>query len=371
MKHKLLSLLIIVASSACAQETRTDDIPILSNTDYTYEVIVPELTNPWGMDLLPDGSLLITEKSGELIHYKNGLKTKIDGVPAVITRNQGGLLDVRLHPDFKKNNAIYLTYSSPEGEEQGAHTALMIATLDDTALSNQKVLYKGAPNTRKGHHFGSRIVFDNKGHLYFSIGDRGARDENPQDITRDGGKIYRLNLDGSIPKDNPFVGKSQAKEAIFSYGHRNPQGMAIHPKTGEVWLHEHGPRGGDEINISRAGLNFGWPVISYGINYSGTTFTEITEKEGMEQPVYYWVPSIAPSGMAFVNGSKDKHLEGNILAGSLKFQYLELVVLENDKAVRREKLLEEVGRVRNVIMGHDGNIYIGVEGKGILKLIKK
>lgn len=364
----LISLLIL--GSACAQETRENDVVITSNTDYTYEVIVPELVNPWGMAFLPDGSLLITEKSGELIHAKNGVKTMITGVPEVVTRNQGGLLDVRLHPNYTKNNTVYLTYSSPEGKEEGAHTALMMATLEGSSLSNQKVLYKGSPNTRKGHHFGSRIVFDNEGHIYFSIGDRGARDENPQDVTRDGGKIYRLNLDGSIPKDNPFVGTSGAREAIFSYGHRNPQGMAIHPKTGEVWLHEHGPRGGDEINISRAGKNFGWPVISYGINYSGTSFTDITEKEGMEQPVYYWVPSIAPSGMAFVAGSKDKHLEGNILAGSLKFQYLEHLILKNDQVVKREKLLEEVGRVRNVVMGPDGFVYLGVEGKGILKLIK-
>lgn len=368
IKVYLLSVLFI--SVACAQETRENDVPITSNPDYTYEVIVPELTNPWGMAFLPDGSLLITEKSGELIHAKNGIKTMISGVPDVVTRNQGGLLDVRLHPNFKENNTIYMTYSSPEGNEDGAHTALMMAVLNGQELTNQRVLYKGSPNTRKGHHFGSRIVFDDKGHLYFSIGDRGARDENPQDITRDGGKIYRLNLDGSIPKDNPFVGESGAREAIFSYGHRNPQGMAVHPKTGEVWLHEHGPRGGDEINISRAGKNFGWPVISYGINYSGTSFTDITAKDGMEQPVYYWVPSIAPSGMAFVDGSTDKHLEGNILAGSLKFQYLELLILKKDKVIKKEKLLEEVGRVRNVVMGPDGYVYVGVEGKGILKLVK-
>lgn len=371
--NKLVATLVGFSFFAisCAQETRTDDVPLVSNPNYSYEIIVPELTNPWGMDFLPDGSLLITEKSGELIHFVNGEKIIVKGTPEVVSRNQGGLLDVRIHPDFKRNSKIYITYSSPEGEGDGAHTALMMATLEKNTLSDQKVLYKGSPNTRKSHHFGSRIVFDDDGHLYFSIGDRGARDENPQDITRDGGKIYRLNLDGSIPKDNPFIGKAGAREAIFSYGHRNPQGMAIHPKTGEVWLHEHGPRGGDEINISQAAKNFGWPVISYGINYSGTTFTDITEKEGMEQPVYYWVPSIAPSGMAFVDGSKDKHLEGNILAGSLKFQYLEHLILKKDKVIKREKILEDIGRVRNVVMGPDGEIYLGVEGKGILKLVKK
>jgi len=363
-------LLLLLASVACAQETRENDVPLSSNTDYTYEVVVPELTNPWGLAVLPDESMLITEKSGELIHVKDGVKTMIKEVPAVVTRNQGGLLDIQLHPDYKNNGWIYITYSSPEGPEDGAMTALMRAKLKDGALIEKKVLYKGSPNTRKGHHFGSRVRFDKDGFLYFSIGDRGERDQNPQDITRDGGKIYRLNADGSIPKDNPFVGQEGAKEAVFSYGHRNPQGMTVHPETGKIWIHEHGPRGGDEINIPKAGKNFGWPVISYGINYSGTTFTEISKKEGMEQPIYYWVPSIAPSGMAFATNTGDNKLEGNLLIGSLKFEYLELAILEDDKVVSREKLLEDVGRVRNVI-NYKGTIYVGVEGKGILKLVKK
>lgn len=372
MKIRFIYIMaVLIGSVACAQETRENDVPVTTNSDYTYEVVVPELTNPWGLVVLPDGSMLITEKSGELIHVKEGQKTMITEVPEVVTRNQGGLLDIRLHPDYENNGWLYLTYSSPEGEEQGAMTALMRAKLKGTSLVEKKVLYKGSPNTKKSHHFGSRIRFDKDGYLYFSIGDRGNRDENPQDITRDGGKIYRLNADGSIPKDNPFVGRDGAKEAIFSYGHRNPQGMTVHPETGNIWIHEHGPRGGDEINIPQAGKNYGWPVISYGINYSGTTFTEITEKEGMEQPIYYWVPSIAPSGMAFARNTGDAHLDGNLLVGALKFEYLELVILENDKVVAREKLLEEVGRVRNVICTDDGTVYVGVEGKGILKLIKK
>ena len=370
MKSRFILLLLFTASIACAQETRENDVPLSSNTNYTYEVVVPELINPWGLAVLPDGAMLVTEKSGELIHFKNGTKTMITDIPAVVTRNQGGLLDIRLHPDYKNNGWLYLTFSSSEGEGEGAMTALMRAKLKDGALVDKKVLYKGSSNTRKGQHFGSRIRFDKDGYLYFSIGDRGDRDHNPQDITRDGGKIYRLNADGSIPKDNPFVGQEGAKEAVFSYGHRNPQGMTVHPKTGKIWIHEHGPRGGDEINIPKAGKNFGWPVISYGINYSGTTFTEISEKEGMEQPIYYWVPSIAPSGMTFAYNTGDTKLDGNLLIGSLKFEYLELAILENDKVVAREKLLEDVGRVRNVI-NHNGTIYVGVEGKGILKLKKK
>ncbi len=371
MKNSFVyALAILLTTTACAQEPRENDVPIISNPAYTYEVIVPDLTNPWGLDVLPDGSMLITEKSGELIHFKDGEKTMIGNVPKVSSRGQGGLLDIRLHPDYPNNGWIYFTYSSPEGEEEGAMTALMRAKLVDGALVENELLYKGSPNTRKGQHFGSRVRFDKDGYVFFSIGERGERDVNPQDITRDGGKIYRLHDDGAIPKDNPFVGTTDAKEAIYSYGHRNPQGMTFHPETEKLWIHEHGPRGGDEINLPQSGKNYGWPVISYGVNYSGTSFTEITQKEGMEQPLYYWVPSIAPSGMAFAYGTGDNHLDGNLLVGSLKFEYLELDILESNQVVARERLLENVGRVRNVI-NHEGTIYVGVEGKGILKLIKK
>ena len=354
----------------CAQETRPNDILIAPNTSYTYETIVPELINPWGLAFLPDGSMLITEKSGDIIHFKDGEKRAIKGAPEVFTRNQAGLMDVALHPNYASNAWIYFTYSSPEGEGQGANTALMRAQLKGDELINKEVLYKATPNTRSTRHFGSRIAFDANNYVYFSIGDRADRDINPQDITLDGGKIYRLHDDGTIPKDNPFVKEDNAKKAIYSYGHRNPQGMVAHPKTGTIWVHEHGPRGGDEINAITSGKNYGWPIISYGINYSGTKFTDITQKDGMQQPIYYWVPSIAPCGMAFGNDAKYDEFNGNIFAGSLKFQYLERLILENDQVVRREKLLENIGRVRNVVMGPDGYVYVGVEGKGILKLVK-
>ena len=207
--------------------------------------------------------------------------------------------------------------------------------------------------------------------MYFGIGDRGERETNPQDITKDGGKIYRLNLDGSIPNDNPFVGKSDAKTAIFSYGHRNPQGMIFHPKTGQIWEHEHGPRGGDEINIIKKGVNYGWPEITYGINYSGTIITKKTSAPNMAQPIYYWVPSIAPSGMAFSTSNIYEDWKDNLFVGSLKFQYLERLVIKNKKIVKREKILDNIGRVRDVAEGPDGYIYVAVEGKGILKIIPK
>ena len=205
--------------------------------------------------------------------------------------------------------------------------------------------------------------------MYFSIGDRGNRDVNPQDLTRDCGKIYRINADGSIPNDNPFLEFPDAKTAIYSYGHRNPQGMVRHPDTGQIWVHEHGPRGGDEINLIKKGGNFGWPLISYGINYSGTSFTEDTDLPGMEQPMFYWVPSIAPSGMAFVTSDVYPDWKNNLLVGSLKFEYIERLVMKNDTVVKREKLLEGMGRVRNVRQGPDGYIYAAIESLGIVKII--
>ena len=370
---KQIHLFIIIACitfSACAQQTESE-IKAESPKDlnYTTELVVPDLNIPWGMTFLPDGSMLITEKSGELIHFKDGKKTNIEGAPEVYVRGQGGFLDIVTHPDYTNNGWIYMTFASIEGGGDGGNTALIRAKLEGNTLTNKELLYKATPNTKKGQHWGSRIAFDNDGYLYFSIGDRGNRDVNPQDITIDCGKIYRLNDDGTIPEDNPFVDVENAKTAIYSYGHRNPQGMTKNPFTGAIWVNEHGPRGGDEINIIKKGKNFGWPVISYGINYSGTTFTDITEKEGMEQPLFYWVPSIAPSSMAIVSSDKYLNWKGNVLVGALKFSYLERLVLENNEVVKREKLFEDIGRVRNVVQGPDGYIYMAVEGKGILKIV--
>lgn len=369
MKNFVLLLTFAFLSIfSCAQEKKNDIALEEDPKNYTTEIIVPDLLIPWGMVWLPDGSMLITEKSGELIHFKDSVKTLIANIPEVYNRGQGGLLDIELHPKYKENGWIYITYSSKEGTEKGGNTALIRAKLKNNQLINIEKLYKGTPNTTRAHHFGSRIEFDNDGYLYFCIGDRGNREVNPQDITKDGGKIYRLNDDGSIPKDNPFVNKNGAKKAIFSYGHRNPQGMAIHP-DGTIWVHEHGPRGGDEINPIKKGINYGWPVITYGINYGGTPITDITKKEGMEQPLYYWLPSIAPCGMDFVTSDKYPDWKNNLVVGSLKFQYLELVELSNNKVTGRKKLLDGMGRVRNVRQGPDGFIYVAIENKGIVKII--
>lgn len=368
---KLISLLLIFnlhVQLSCQKDTT---IQTPSTVDYTYETVVGDLDIPWGMDFLPDGSMLITEIDGRLLHVKNGQKKEIALAPKVYVRGQGGLLDVALHPDYKNNGWIYLTYASPEGETEGGNTALMRAKLKGDQLVDHEVLYKATPNTKRGHHFGSRIVFDQQGYVYFCIGDRGEHFVNPQDLTKDGGKVYRLHDDGKIPTDNPFYGEAEAKKAIFSYGHRNPQGMVRHPMTGEIWENEHGPQGGDEINIVEKGKNYGWPVISYGINYDNTILTDKTSMEGMEQPIYYYVPSIAPSGMAFLYSDIYPDWKGDLFIGSLKFQYLERLKLDQNKVVYREKILVDIGRVRNVKVGPDGYLYAAVEGKGILKIIPK
>jgi len=366
----LLCAYLFIFNISCAQNTENQVI-IPQDVPFIAELLIDEMQIPWGIGFLPDGSMLVTEKSGKLIHFKDGAITTLSNVPEVYARGQGGLLDVVPHPDYKNNGWIYLTYSSSEGEGKGGHTALTRAKINGNTLANIELLYKASPNTTKGQHFGSRIVFDNEGYLYFSIGERGARDENPQDIKKDGGKIYRLNDDGSIPEDNPFIDTDGAKTAIYSYGHRNPQGLILHPETGAIWDHEHGPRGGDEINIVKKGANFGWPVITYGINYSGTEITDKKEMEGMEQPIHYWVPSIAPSGMAFVNSDNYKGWNGSLLVGSLAFQYLERLEMDGNKVISREKLMDGLGRVRDVRQGPDGLIYVAVEGKGIYKLVPK
>lgn len=373
MKNSVLlsSLFVIMINFSCAQDSE-NQVSTPNNVPFLADLLIDEMQVPWGMAFLPDGAILVTEKSGEIIHFSNGKKTTIAAVPEVYVRGQGGLLDIEVHPDYKTNGWIYISYASSEGEGKGGHTALMRAKLEGNSLVNKELLYKAGPNTTKGQHFGSRIEFDNKGYLFLSIGERGARDENPQDIKRDGGKIYRFNDDGSIPEDNPFVGTEGAKTAIYSYGHRNPQGLVKHPETGEIWDHEHGPRGGDEINIVKAGANYGWPVITYGINYSGTEITDKTEMEGMEQPIHYWVPSIAPSGMTFVTtDTYGPSWKGSLLVGSLAFQYLERLEMKGIKVVKREKLMGSLGRVRDVKEGPDGLIYVAVEGKGIYKLVPK
>lgn len=369
MKYLFLALLIIPGYLIHAQPAKLNP----NNTTISFEEVTDGLQNPWGMAFLPNGDVLITEKSGDIRIIRDGqlIDQRIEGVPDVYVRGQGGLMDIELHPEFGSNQFLYLTYSSTEGPGNGGNTTLARFKLQGNNLTDKKILYKGVPNTTKGAHFGSRIAFDDQGFIYFSIGDRHNRDINPQDINRDGGKIYRLHDDGRIPDDNPFVASDKAKKAIYSYGHRNPQGMAKNPKTGKIWAHEHGPRGGDEVNVIHPGKNYGWPIISYGINYNGTEFAEATSRPGMEQPISYWVPSIAPCGMTFVNGDKYPGWDGDLIVGSLKFGYLVHCTVEGDQITGQEIIAEGIGRVRNVEQGPDGHLYVGVEGKGLYRLTVK
>jgi len=325
---------------------------------------------PWGMAWLPNGDMLITMRGGTLRMVKQGtlIKETISGLPKIAVANQGGLLDIAVHPNYEENGWIYFSYSRPDGSGNKS-TAIMRAKLKGMSLIEQEDIFIAQAYSSKSSHFGSRITFDRSGYLYFSVGDRGQRDKNPQDLTRDAGKVYRLHDDGKIPADNPFVKNELAKPAIFSYGHRNPQGMALHPKTGAIWTHEHGPRGGDEINIINKGKNYGWPVISYGVNYSGSKFTELTEKQGMEQPLWYWDPSIAPSGMSFITGNKYPSWQGNVVVGSLKFGYVLMLTLRDEQVIKQEIIKDELTRVRNVQQGPDGYLYVAVDGQGIYKLM--
>lgn len=336
---------------------------------FSLDTVASDLEVPWGMAFLPDGEMLITERSGIMYRLTQDRSLQeVEGVPEVLAEGQGGLLDVELHPDFEQNRWVYLSYSIPKVTEEDtlSTTAITRAKLQGNALVQQEKIFEALPYSTKRHHYGSRLEFGPDGLLYFSVGDRGNRDENPQNLDNHCGKIHRIKDDGSIPADNPFVSQQGAMPSIYSYGHRNPQGLALNPATGVMWSHEHGPRGGDEVNIIEKAANYGWPVISYGINYDGTSFTQETSKEGMEQPVLYWVPSIAPSGMAFVKGDRYKGWEGDLLVGSMRYKYLNRCKVENNKIVDEEILMKNIGRVRNVEMGPDGYIYVAVENPGAI-----
>jgi glucose/arabinose dehydrogenase len=333
---------------------------------FKIDTVAKGLDVPWGIAFLPDGDMLVTERSGQLFRFGGGkLKAIIGGVPEVMAQGQGGLMDVVLHPKYKENGWIYISYSQKAPDGVGGNTAIFRAKLKDNQLVDQQELFKAMPNTTSGVHFGCRMVFDDQGYLFFSVGERGTK-ENAQTLTNHCGKIHRIYEDGRIPSDNPFVKTAGAMPTIYSFGHRNPQGIDIHPVSRRIYNNEHGPRGGDEINLVGKGNNYGWPVITYGINYDGTILSEFKAKEGMEQPVFQWTPSIGPSSMKFVTGDRYPGWKGDILSGSLSFKYLERVHLENGKVTEQEKLLENAGRVRHVTVSPDGYIYVATESPGIV-----
>ncbi|BDX08473.1 PQQ-dependent sugar dehydrogenase [Planctobacterium marinum] len=368
IKALLAGVMLATTTISNAQEA---NIPLAPESEqYQLELITKGVAIPWGMVWLNDKELLVSNRAGDLRLIRDGklLDEPVKGVPEVHAKNQGGLLDLEIDPDYANNGWIYLSYSGYEGEGQGNNTSIMRARLKDMALVDKELLFHGYPKTERVHHYGSRIEFDNEGYLFFTIGDRGQRDVHPQRLDHDPGKVHRIHSDGAIPESNPFVKTDNARPTIYSYGHRNPQGMALHPVTGDIWTHEHGPRGGDEINIIKAGNNYGWPVITYGINYNGTTITEQTTKEGMEQPIWRWTPSIAPSAMQFITGDKYPHWQGHLLVGSLKFAHLVLVELDGNEVKGHSKWFEGIGRLRSMAVHPNGDLYLGTDGNGIYKV---
>lgn len=317
------------------------------------------LENPWALAFLPDGDILVTERPGRLRIIRGGtlLPGSVPGLPAIRATGQGGLLDLLPHPDFASNRLLYFSYAANLGSGVTTHVAR--ARFENDSLRDVEVLFKAEPASSGRVHFGSRLAFDGQGYLYVSVGDRGEM-ERAQKLDDHAGKIVRLHDDGRIPEDNPFVGRADAWSEIWSYGHRNPQGMAVHPQSGEVWTHEHGPRGGDEINILRPGANYGWPVVTLGIDYTGFTIGDgLRHMPDMDDPLHSWTPSIAPSGMAFYTGEAFARWKGDLFVGALARRHLARLKLSGDVVVEEERLLEDLGlRIRDVRVGPEGALWL-------------
>jgi aldose sugar dehydrogenase len=358
MKSPILAcaLVAIAAAPVAAQSVRS------AAGDVRVETVADGLANPWGLAFLPDGRMLVTERPGRMrIVARDGkLSPAIAGVPRVFARSQGGLHDVALDRAFAQNHTIYFCYAEPVGA--GARTALARARLTDEGtprLDALEVIFRQEGPLSSGNHFGCRIVQTSDDALFLTTGDHFITRDQAQNLANHLGKIIRIRPDGSVPPDNPFVGKGDAKPEIWSYGHRNAQGLALHPVSGKLWEHEHGPRGGDEVNLVEKGKNYGWPVIGYGIDYSGAKIHSSPRKDGMEQPLWYWVPSIAPSGMAFYTGDLLPAWRGNLFVGALAGQQLARLELDGDKVLREERLLRELReRIRDVRQGPDGALWL-------------
>ena len=356
--------IILVLGLFIAPTAQADDIYKTEDYDVGLVEVATGLDHPWGLAFLPNGDMLVTERDPGTIRIvsKDGtIRDPLEGVPEAYTSNQGGMLDVAVDPEFAKNSMVYFSFSEPGAS--GASTAVGRGVLDQTAnaLRDAEIIFRQQPKNIGGRHFGSRLVFSPSGHLFITTGDRAERDR-VQDPSINRGQIIRINKDGSIPNDNPFVGKPGYRPEVWSMGHRNPQGAARHPDTGKLWINEHGARGGDEVNVPEAGKNYGWPVISYGKHYSGATIGEGKTKDGMEQPIHYWDPSIAPSGMAFYTGDKFPKWRGNAFVGALKFRLLVRLTLDGEKVVSEERFLNRLGkRIRAVVDGPDGYLYLLVD----------
>ncbi len=370
----LFALGTLVSLQACtAKETEpipdpTSELKFTTSTDkmvIKIDTLYTGFQNPWGMTWISENRMLVTEKKGEILIFKDDKFTgqKVTGLPSVYNNGQAGLLDITVHPNYAQNGWIYIAYAKPVNN--GGATTIARFKLNGNAIADFQELIVTTPVWNGGTHYGSRIVFDNQNFLYFSNGERGSQ-ENAQDLKNSHGKIHRIHDDGRIPTDNPFVNTSGAVPSIWTYGNRNPQGLYFDKANNRLWEVEHGPRGGDELNILEKGKNYGWPVITYGINYNGTPITNITEKEGMEQPVKYWTPSIATCGMTMVTSDKYPAWRGNILVAALAGTHIARVEMNGTRATGEEKLLQGIGRVRQVSQSPDGYIYAVTEGTGLL-----
>ena len=342
-------------------------------TEFDVKVLASGLQFPWGMAFMPDGRILVTERVGQLriVSPDGRVSEPVKGVPAVLVQQQGGLLDVVLDPEFSRNRLVYLSYAEPDGNRAG--TAVARAELIEGELKNFQVIFRQLPKTGGGVHFGSRLAFAPDGNLFITLGDRGDYMDEAQQLGTHIGKIIRIRPDGSVPADNPFVNDTKAKPEIWSYGHRSVQGAAIHPQTGELWTHEHGPKGGDEINIPKPGKNYGWPKASYGSHYNGIPIKDEHAEQGFEEPIHHWTPSIAPSGMVFYTGSKFPAWQGSLFVGTLAGRHLVRLTVDDRKIIGEEKLLGNTVRFRDVEQGPDGALYLltDEENGAILKIVPK
>ena len=363
-----VGLLVSTTSSAVAQDA--GEFRRSTYHDFRIVTVAEGLVNPWSMTFLPNGDMLVTERPGRLRIVRDGelMAASVEGLPEIYVRGQGGLLDVVAHPDFGRNSMLYISYSKP-GEENGSSTTAIIrARFENDALHDVEELF--VANSAGRGHYGSRIIFDGQGHIFFSVGDRQASTNadlatHPaQDRSNHHGTINRLMEDGTIPPDNPFIGTVGVEPSIYSYGHRNPQGLILIPETGDIWATEHGPQGGDEFNRILPGLNYGWPLVGFGVNYgSGTAIHDGTIREGVEPPAHFWVPSIATSGLMHYTGDRFPTWHGNVFVGGLAGEQVARLTLDGDVVVSEETLLQGLGRVRDVRQGPDGFIYVALEDR--------
>lgn len=355
------------ANKYILKEEPTSNVFTSESITVKLDTIVSGIAVPWSIAFLPSGEMLVTERGGKLyLVGQNKSRQEVKGVPAVVAEGQGGLFDVKPDPAYSTNKTLYLSYAKGVQSDSGVvtTTAVVSAIFDGATLKNVKEIFVAQPFQKTRHHYGGRLEFGKDGSLFITVGDRGKEFVTAQSLQNDAGKVHRIKTDGTVPSDNPYVNVQGNRQTIYSYGHRNPQGMAIHPATGQIWENEHGPRGGDEINIINPTKNYGWPIATWGINYDGKVISNQGAKEGIEQAVQVWIPSIGPSGMAFVQGDKYKGWSNAVLSGSLRFRFLNISYLEGDKVVKEEPVLRNIGRLRDVRMGPDGYVYVAVEMPG-------